>query len=168
MRRTGFLMIIVGWLLLTGLIWWVLDAQLERQANPNAGLAAVTGPRQEVILKRGSDGQYRAPGRINGHTVNFLVDTGATQVAVPKTLASAIGLHPGEAFQAQTANGPTHAWTTRLDSVSLGGLNSHDVAGTIIAKDVADAGDEEALLGMSFLSRFDIRIRDGEMRLRER
>jgi len=161
-------MIIAGWLLLAGLVWWVMDGQLERQANPNAGLAVAAGAPgevvREVVLYRGRDGHYRAPGRINGHLVGFLIDTGATQVAIPQALASAIGLRAGRAFQAQTANGLALAHATRLDSVSLGGLEAREVAGTIIANE----GAEEVLLGMSFLSLFDIAINDGEMRLRAR
>ncbi|MDP2432445.1 MAG: TIGR02281 family clan AA aspartic protease [Pseudomonadota bacterium] len=162
MRRTGFFMIVAGWLLLAGLIWWVMGGALERRHNPNAGLAEVVTPVGEVVLQRGRDGHYRAPGRINGHPVDFLVDTGATQVAIPLELARAMGLRAGKAFQAQTAAGLTLAYAARLDSVSLGGLEARDVAGTLIASEGAD----EVLLGMSFLSRFDIAIRDGEMRLR--
>jgi aspartyl protease family protein len=164
MRRTGILMIVAGWLLLAGLIWWVLDGALERQDNPNAELAEVSGPLKEVVLKRSRDGHYRAPGRIDGQAVNFLVDTGATQVAIPLEVAKAIGLRAGPAFQAQTANGPTLAYATRLDSVVLGGLRARDVDGSIIG----NAGSDEVLLGMSFLSRFAISMRDGEMRLRGR
>jgi len=165
MRRGGVLMIIAGWLLLAGLIWWVMAGQLERRNNPNAGLAEVAGDvAHEVVLQRGRDGHYRAPGRIDGHPVAFLVDTGATEVAIPKALADSIGLRAGRAFQAQTANGPTVAYATRLASVSLGGLEAREVAGTIIA----NPGSAEVLLGMSFLSRFDIAISYGEMRLRAR
>jgi aspartyl protease family protein len=164
MRRGGVLMIILGWLLLAGLIWWVMSGALDSRSNPNASLAEVAGSAGEVVLKRGRDGHYRAPGRIDGHPVDFLVDTGATQVAIPEALAQDIGLRAGTAFQAQTANGPTVAYATRLTSVSLGGLEAHNVAGTIIAS----PGSEEVLLGMSFLSRFDIAISDGEMRLRAR
>ncbi len=164
MRRTGLFMIVAGWLLIAGLIWWVMGGALERRHNPNAGLAMVTETRGDVVLQRGRDGHYRAPGRINGHPVDFLVDTGATQVAIPMDLARRIGLRTGHAFQAQTAMGATLAYATRLDSVALGGLQARDVAGTIIANE----GAEEILLGMSFLSRFDIAIRDGEMRLRAR
>ncbi|MDO9226616.1 MAG: TIGR02281 family clan AA aspartic protease [Pseudomonadota bacterium] len=162
MRRTGLLMMIAGWLLLAGLIWWVMGGALERRENPNARLAEVTSPRAEIVLQRGRDGHYRAPGRINGHAVDFLVDTGATQVAIPLELAKAMGLRAGKAFQAQTASGLTLAYATRLDSVSLGGLEARDVSGTLIAS----KGAEEVLLGMSFLSRFDIAIRAGEMTLR--
>ncbi|PIX96744.1 MAG: TIGR02281 family clan AA aspartic protease [Hydrogenophilales bacterium CG_4_9_14_3_um_filter_63_34] len=169
MRRIGVLMMVVGWLLLAGLIWWVLDGQLERRNNPNAHLATVAaGTQREVVLQRGRDGHYRAPGRINGHPVNFLVDTGATQVAIPQELARAIGLRAGRAFQAQTANGLSLAYTTRLDSVSLGSLQARDVAGTIMANDGVVEGADEVLLGMSFLSRFDIAISNEEMRLRAR
>ncbi|MDD5388045.1 MAG: TIGR02281 family clan AA aspartic protease [Gallionellaceae bacterium] len=164
MRRTGLLMIVAGWLLLAGLIWWVMDGQLEHRDNPNANLANVVDTRDEVVLQRGRDGHYRAPGRINGYPVDFLVDTGATQVAIPLGLARTMALRGGQAFQAQTASGVTLAYATRLDSVSLGGLQAHDVAGTLIANEGAD----EVLLGMSFLSRFDISIRAGEMTLRTR
>jgi aspartyl protease family protein len=164
MRRTGFFMIVAGWLLIAGLIWWVMSGALERQSDPNANLAEVVGPSTEVVLKRGSDGHYRAPGRIDGRAVEFLVDTGATQVAIPRDLARAIGLRAGAAFQAQTANGLTLAYATRLESVELGGLRARDVAGTIIS----NPGTDEVLLGMSFLSRFAIDIRDGKMRLRAR
>ncbi len=157
-------MIVAGWLLLAGLIWWVMGGALERQHNPNAELARVTEPAGEIVLKRGRDGHYRAPGRINGLPVDFLIDTGATQVAIPLEPARAMNLRAGRAFQAQTANGLALAYATRLDSVSLGGLQARDVAGTIMA----NPGTEEVLLGMSFLSRFDIAIRDGEMRLRAR
>jgi len=164
MRRTGLLMIVAGWLLLAGLIWWVMGGALERQHNPNAELARVTESAGEIVLKRGRDGHYRAPGRINGQAVDFLVDTGATQVAIPMDLAQRIGLRPGRAFQAQTAMGVTVAYTTRLQSVALGGLEMRDIAGTLIA----NPGSDEVLLGMSFLSHFEIGIRDGEMTLRAR
>jgi aspartyl protease family protein len=164
MRRGGLLMIIAGWLLLAGLIWWAMDSQLARRENPNAALAQVDGARAEVRLQRGRDGHYRAPGRINGHAVDFLVDTGATQVAIPEHVARIIGLQPGRAYQAQTAAGIVLAHATRIGQLQLGGLEARDVAGAILA----NPGSEEILLGMSFLSRFDIVIREGEMWIRAR
>lgn len=161
MRRPGTLMLVIGWLLVGGLVWWGMDGFLR----PNAHLASVTGEHAEVVLKRGMDGHYSAPGFINGREVQFLVDTGATQVAVTAALARQIGLPRGPASQAITANGPVTAYATRLDSVSLGGLTAHDVAGSILPQ----MPDDAVLLGMSFLARFDVRIRSDEMviRLRE-
>lgn len=162
MRRTGLFMMVAGWLSLGGLIWWVLGGALAQRETPNAHLAAVTSPASEIVLKRGSDGHYRAPGFINGQRVEFLLDTGATGIAIPADVAQRIGAQPGRAYQAQTAAGVVVAHATRLSSVSLGGLTAHDVAGSIIA----NPGSDEVLLGMSFLSRFDINIKDDEMRLR--
>lgn len=164
MRHHGLIMMIAGWLLLAVLIWWVMDRQVDEQLRPNAELARIEGPRGEVVLKRGRDGHYSAPGRINGQPVFFLVDTGATQVAIPQTLANRLGLRPGLAFRAHTANGVVVTYATRLASVSLGGLTAEDVAGTILP----DMPGDGVLLGMSFLARFDVSIQDGEMRLRAR
>lgn len=160
MRRTGTVMIALGWLLLAGLIWWGFDNYL----NPNARLASVTVKNGEVLLKRGPDGHFRAPGRINGRPVDFLVDTGATVVAVPEALARRLGLKPGLAERVHTANGEAIAYATRLDQVNLGGAATHDVAAHIVP---GMAGDE-ALLGMSFLARFEISMSGDEMRIRSR
>ncbi len=161
MRRQGLVMMVLAWLAIGGLIWWFMDGQLR----PNAHLAELTeDSRAEVVLRRDRSGHYRAPGQINGHPVTFLVDTGATQVAIPQRLAERIGLQPGRAFRAQTANGVVTVWSTRLDSVSLGGLTARDVSGGILP----DMDGDGVLLGMSYLSRFDVTIRDGEMVLRAR
>lgn len=162
MRRTGLFMMVAGWLLLGGLIWWVLGDALVQQENPNAHLADISVPTREIVLRRGSDGHYRAPGNINGQRVEFLLDTGATGIAIPADVARRIGAAAGRAYQAQTAGGVVVAHATRLASVSLGGLMAHDVSGSIIA----NPGSDEVLLGMSFLSRFDINLKDDEMRLR--
>lgn len=160
MRRAGTVMIALGWLLLAGLIWWGFDQYL----NPNARLASATVENGEVLLKRGPDGHFRAPGRINGETVDFLVDTGATVVAVPEPLARRLGLERGLAQRVHTANGEAVAYATRLERVDLGGAAGHDVAAHIVP---GMAGDE-ALLGMSFLARFEIAMNGDEMRIRAR
>ena len=154
--RSGTAMIVAGWLLLAGMIWWGFNQYL----NPNAGLkASVSG---EVVLKRGPDGHYRAPGEINGMPVNFLVDTGATTVAIPESLAWQLGLERGAALRVHTANGDAVAYASRLQQVGLGGAMAYNVAANIVP---GMAGDE-ALLGMSFLKRFDIAMRGNELRIR--
>ncbi|MFA5081843.1 MAG: TIGR02281 family clan AA aspartic protease [Hydrogenophilaceae bacterium] len=160
MRRTGTVMIVLGWLLLAGLIWWGFNGYL----NPNAQLANVTVANGEVVLKRGPDGHFRAPGRINGQPVDFLVDTGATVVAVPEQLARRLRLAPGRAQRVHTANGEAVAYSTRLDEVNLGGAAAYDVAANI----VPGMAGGEALMGMSFLARFEIAMNGDEMRIRGR
>lgn len=160
MQKSGTVMIVLGWLLLAGMIWWGFDHYL----NPNARLAEVTVESGEVQLKRGPDGHFRAPGRIDGQPADFLVDTGATVVAVPEALARRLNLKPGLAERVHTANGEAVAYATRLNRVDLGGAVAHDVAAHIVP---GMAGDE-ALLGMSFLARFEIAMSGDEMRIRGR
>ncbi len=154
MRRTGVVMMVLGWLLIAGLLWW----GFERYLNPNAALAidAAPGP---VLLKRGPDGHYVAPGRINGHEVTFVVDTGASHVAIPLATAQRLGLQSHRAQRSHTANGEVVTYAIRLDSVALGGLTARDVAGSILPGMSGDA----VLLGMSFLSRFHVSMRNDEM-----
>lgn len=151
-------MIVIGWLLLGGVVWLAMDGWVAGQDAPNASLAVQSG---EVVLVRNRAGHYVAPGEINGVPVTFLVDTGATGVALSADLAARVGARPGLAVRTQTARGETVSYATRLDTVSLGGLSARGVAGSI----VPEMRDETVLLGMSFLSRFQISMRDGEMRL---
>lgn len=109
-----------------------------------------------VVLERRRSGHYLADGAINGQPVRFLVDTGATDVAVSDRLARSIGLEFGPRLTVMTAAGPVRGWQTRLDSVQLGALGLSDVRATI-----APGLGDQALLGMSFLKHFSI-IQEGE------
>ncbi|TCJ12299.1 TIGR02281 family clan AA aspartic protease [Parasulfuritortus cantonensis] len=153
-------MMALGWLLLAGMIWWGFDIYL----NPNARLAEVSAATGEVVLKRGPDGHFRAPGRIDGQPVAFLVDTGATVVAVPAAVAERLGLHAGVAERVVTANGTAVAYATRLTEVDLGGAR----AGNVPADIVPGMAGNEVLLGMSFLARFEITMNGNAMSIRPR
>ena len=160
MRNWGIGMIVGGWLLLGGMVWLAMDSWMEARYQPNAHLARdAVRLAEEVVLRRDAAGHYIAPGKLNGVDVTFLVDTGATNVALPSALAGRIGALPGSLVHTRTANGNAVAYATRLHSVWLGGLEAHDVAGTIIP----DMQGSVVLLGMSFLSRFAISMGNGEM-----
>ena len=146
----------VVWLLLAGVIAYLADSAI----NPNK--IAVLGEDRTVTLARGLDGHYRAEALINGHKVNVLVDTGATGVAVSERVANRLGLPRRGAVRTATANGDSVAYMTRLESVKLGGVEAHDVA-ALIAPGLA--GD--VLLGMSFLSRMDVRLYQGTMTIKQ-
>lgn len=104
-----------------------------------------------VILQRKRNGHFAADGEINGQAVRFLVDTGATDVAVSEQVARSLGLEFGPRINVLTAAGPVGGWVTRLDSVSVGVLELQDVRATI-----TPGLGEESLLGMSFLRHFSI------------
>lgn len=162
-RRAGLGMMLLFWVLfLGGGAWWFHD-YLEAQRNPNAHLANVAvGEGEPVVLERNRAGHFVATGRINGQPVEFLLDTGATYVAVPAGLAEQLGLESTGSAWFNTANGRVRGELTRLDEVSLGGFSAREVRGSISP----GLTGEVALLGMSFLDRFDIEIRDARMVLR--
>ncbi len=110
------------------------------------------GGRAEVILQRDRSGHFVANGAINGEPVVFLVDTGATDVAISERTARRMGLEFGPRVAVMTAAGPAPAWKTRLDRVSLGSLERTNVRATI-----TPGLGNEALLGMSFLQYYPFR-----------
>ncbi|MBT8040363.1 MAG: TIGR02281 family clan AA aspartic protease [Gammaproteobacteria bacterium] len=105
-----------------------------------------------IELQRDRGGHYRVPGEINGYAVSFLVDTGATDVAVSERLAREIGLDFGPRTMVMTAAGPAPAWRARLDRVTAGALQRDNVRATI-----TPGLGNQVLLGMSFLRHFEIR-----------
>jgi len=105
-----------------------------------------------VSLQRDRTGHFLAQGLINGHGVMFLVDTGATDVAVSEAAAREMGLKFGPRITVMTAAGPSPAWRTRLDQVSIGSLALNNVRAVI-----TPGLGNKVLLGMSFLQYFDWR-----------
>ncbi|SEL58775.1 retropepsin-like aspartic protease family protein [Halomonas daqiaonensis] len=159
-RRAGLGMMLLFWVLFLGGGAWWFHGYLEAQRNPNAHLAnVVVGEGEPVVLERNRAGHFVATGRINDQPVEFLVDTGATYVAVPAEMAEQLGLESIGSAWFNTANGRVRGELTRLDEVSLGGFSAREVRGSISP----GLSGETALLGMSFLGRFDIEIRDSRM-----
>ncbi len=109
-----------------------------------------------LVLTRERDGHYYAQGEINGVAVAFLVDTGASDVALSSAVARSIGLDFGPEITLMTAAGPVQGWLTRLERIQVGPLLLRNVRATITDK----LGDQ-ALLGMSFLKHFSM-IQEGD------
>lgn len=164
-RRFGKGMIVAAWVLLLALLTLAFQSVLERQNNPNRKPLTqidVQGVR-EVILHRNRVGHYLASGYINGSKVTFLLDTGATDVAIPEALASSLGLKRGLPFVSKTANGTVTSWRTRLDEVRIGTIGLTDIRASILPS----MGGMEVLLGMSFLQQLELVQRDGTLTLRQ-
>ncbi|MDZ7747801.1 MAG: TIGR02281 family clan AA aspartic protease [Halofilum sp. (in: g-proteobacteria)] len=139
--------------LLLALVWVLFGTLLEQRHHPNRGLVTGAGGPERVVLEPGPGGHYSAPGTINGHEVTFLVDTGASHVAVPDGIAPGLGLERGPQIRVATAAGTVRAWRTRIDRIAIGGLALRDVRGSINPR----MGGERVLLGMSFLRHVEFR-----------
>jgi aspartyl protease family protein len=160
-RRGGTLMLVAAWLLVMGGLYWFFNEWDSQQNNPNT--ARVLGQqRGELKLARNRAGHYIADGEINGRHVTFLIDTGASSVALSSRLGRELGLKHGAAVKLQTANGTATAYQTRLDRVRLGPIEMHDVSAL-----VTDGMDDEiVLLGMNFLRRLELTQRGDQLTLR--
>ena len=135
--------------------------RLRAQRTPKP-LALDGQGRPGVVLQRNRAGHYVGNGRINGEPVLFLVDTGATEVALPLALARRLDLPLRPGGMSKTANGNVRVWSTRLDSVDLGGMRLSRVRATVLP----NMHGEQVLLGMSYLKHFELLQRGNTLTLR--
>lgn len=127
--------------------------------------ATAGGGRQTVTLAADAQGHFFADGVINGGTVRFIVDTGATTIALPAADAARLRIdyRRGQRGMIQTANGPAAAYVVKFDAVRLGNLELNNVEGVVM-----ESGLPVALLGMSFLNRVDMKREGSTMTLVKR
>jgi aspartyl protease family protein len=121
-----------------------------RQAAP-AQTVAQAGNRN-LSISRDARGHFLTEGRIDGQRIGFMVDTGASVVALNETSAARFGLRPSRGdynATVTTANGTIKAAPTRLAMVDIGGLVVRDVEAMVLP----DEALSENLLGLSFLSK---------------
>jgi aspartyl protease family protein len=128
--------------------------------------ASLTGARRSVTLAPDSRGHFVTDGAVNGAHIRFLVDTGATLVAIPAREAARLGIdyRKGSRGISQTANGAIAFWRVTLDSVTLGDVTLTNVEGAVHES----AGLDMALLGMSFLGRTEMKREGATLTLTKR
>ncbi|MBB5686854.1 retropepsin-like aspartic protease family protein [Sphingobium boeckii] len=118
----------------------------------------------EVVLKRASDGHYYARAEVNGAEIRFLVDSGASIVALSREDAARAGIpvNDGEFTDvARTASGTVPLKPVMIDRISIGPVVAERVRAAVLP------GEGISLLGQSFLTRIrQVEISNGEMRLR--
>ena len=123
------------------------------------------GGAQSTSLTADGRGHFITTGTVNGATVRFMVDTGATAVALGASDArrANVSLANAQPVMVQTANGVTQAWLVTLGNVRIGEVSLSEVDGIVHQHDMP-----MALLGMSFLNRMEMK-RDGQtLTLRKR
>lgn len=118
-----------------------------------------TAARITTTLAPDAQGHFLVDGQVNGAHVRFLVDTGATYVSLPASMARRMGVDLSRARRGQsmTANGPVAVYQVMLETVTVGDVTLRNVEGVVHET----PGLDVALLGMSFLNRTEMR-RDGE------
>lgn len=142
--------LLLGLMVFLGVQWWQ-----HRQAQTRFQL---TG--DVIEIRRGNDGHYHWPGSINGHAVDFLIDTGATGTAISAALARELRLESDGPVQSHTAGGVVIGQVVRADLALLGGVGASRL------RVVALPGlGERPLLGMDVLGRLRWQQRDGVLRI---
>ena len=117
-----------------------------------------TDSRPSISLTADARGHFAATGALNGYPVTFLVDTGATAIAISAAEAKRIGIdyRSGQAVGVGTAAGVVPAWRVKFNTVKVGGISVNQVDGMVV-----ETGLNVPLLGMSFLNRMEMK-RDGQ------
>ncbi|WP_181701422.1 retropepsin-like aspartic protease family protein [Chthonobacter albigriseus] len=140
-----------------------LDAMTAPSAAPGTVSAVneTTAPKKragaalgDVVIEADRDGHYRVNARVNGASVLFLADTGATVVALRQSEANRMGLHPAPGdftVPVQTANGVVQGAPVSVPEISVGRIRVGSVPGLVLP----DAVLATNLLGMSFLGKLD-------------
>ena len=161
----GLGMQVLAWIALLALLTLYFGDVLERQRNPNRSVSTAVSDEgiREVILRRNRMGHYVTTGTINGETVVFLLDTGATGVAIPPQIAERLNLPRGRSFITNTANGQSRSYQTRLQEVGIGDIRLSNVDASIAPG--LEMG--EILLGMSFLKYIEFTQRGNTLTLRQ-
>ena len=119
--------------------------------HPVAAVAPAADTRS-VIISAGSNGHFEVEGRVDGRRMDFMVDTGASVIALTERDAAMLGIHPAESeyrAMVKTANGIVRAAPVQLNMVEIDDIMVRDVAAMVMP----DGALSDNLLGLSFLSR---------------
>jgi len=142
----------------SGAAMFEVDGKSRRIQIGQSVVSAASSEKPVLNLIADGRGHYSVQGSINGASMNFLVDTGATFISLGASDARRAGIDPrkGTPGMTQTANGQVRVWKVKLNSVKIGSIALSNIDATVHEQDMP-----VVLLGMSFLNRMDIR-RDGQ------
>lgn len=162
-QRAGRGMLVLAWVVGLALLTWAFGLWEDHKDNPNRSpqTRMVEGGR-EIVLERNRSGHYVVTGAINGVEAEFLLDTGATDVVISQDLARRAGLEAGARQRARTANGVIEVRATRVERLSLGGIELRGVSASINPA----MGGQRVLLGMSALGQIEFTQQGERLTLR--
>ena len=107
---------------------------------------------RSVVISPGRNGHFEVAGSVDGRRMDFMVDTGASVIALTARDAAMLGIHPAEneyVAMVRTANGTVRAAPVMLDMVEIDDIVVRNVAAMVLP----DGALSDNLLGLTFLSR---------------
>lgn len=138
-----------------------------RMGNQRIAGARGDAGASKVTLTGDARGHYFTTAQINGVSMQFIVDTGASAVTIGTDDAKRARINYTTAPKGlmQTANGVVAAYRVKIDTVTVGGITLNQIDGVVVE---GNALGRYGLLGMSFLSRMDMRREGDSMTLTKR
>ncbi len=152
-QKTSMLWIAVFWLALMG----VLYLAMTHYTNQRQTVVTSNGA---LIITKDRDGHFYVPGTINGHSVMFVVDTGATLISISDEAARLANLPQGEPAQFHTAGGSRTGTIVSGVTVQVGSLTATNMR---VGTGLQMGNGKEALLGQNFLSKFKLWIEGNQL-----
>jgi len=164
-NKIAKLFVWLAWIIAIVLLMYFFQGVLDKQYNPNSQpkVSLNNAGQAEVVLHQNRQGHYVTLGSINGTSVTFLLDTGATQVSIPAHIADELQLESFGSYPVQTANGTVTVYKTKIDQLSIGNIFLYNVAAHINPAMKSDA----ILLGMSALKEVEFSQKGKQLTLRE-
>lgn len=165
-KSMGTAMLIVAWVILLGLLGLAFSAIIDQQENPNQQPISLSSNNKTTLtLQSNRQHHYVTNGVINNHPVKLLLDTGATDVVVPLSLANQLALSKGRAATARTANGNITVYQTVIPKLTIDGMVFTNLRASL---NPAMSENDAILLGMSALKQVDISISQDTLTLEQK
>ncbi len=147
-------MMTIAWIIAIGLATWIFGGIEDRQNNPNQSPLSSKNNQQIIVeLTQNRYGHYVVNGTVNGKAVTFILDTGATDVAIPGELENYLQLERGYAVDVYTANGTAKAYLSKINYIEIGDIKLDHVRASINPS----MEGKEILLGMAALKQLEFR-----------
>lgn len=154
----------IAWIIAIGLLMLFFQDVLLKQHNPNTHPESkLTQGLNEVLLKRNKQGHYLTTGKINQQEVVFLLDTGATDVSIPQSVAEKLNLPRYNPYTVSTANGNTQVYRSVINELTIGKIVLYNVEANVNPS----FNSKNILLGMSALKQLELHQSGNTLTLRE-
>lgn len=152
-KQAGLWLLIAAAILLGYSYRYELRSVGERMLGTLMPHSAITTASGDVVIQRGRDGHFHVEAKVNGATVRFLIDTGATSIVLSQADAKRAGLRPDSLAYTQiasTANGLVQTAPVRLQRIEVGDIAFEEIPATVNGGEL-----DNSLLGMHFLNRLN-------------